>query len=383
MKQRLIAPLCLCFCALFVCGFALPNKSDFVNDLENNLDYAEQSEQFLEMKQQWDTHLELQQKFEKEVDRMIRLQDDLERRVVLGAQNLNTKKRLTKEEKKKFLSIYRDMPKTVEEYEEMSKDIKRSERKLEAPQKAEDDKFEKLPEPRYLLKKYNNPAGIQNINLRLLITNREVNSIGVVSPNKDRMVYTRVYYTGYNDKVSSELYYVDLDTTKPIQNRIKNASFMTKNQIKLMDSALKEEYPSLFKTLTIVDWSEDATKLAIKERIGSSVFGMWQTNLWVYDFTDNSSRCLTEVREAVKYHVRKNQNIIIDDYRWDIIPMGWDAKDSNRIIVCAYAYTKKKATKFLGLYSVDIKGSNTQLISETPMSVNTSANGLMLKAVYD
>ena len=61
------------------------------------------------MKQQWDTHLELQQKFEKEVDRMIRVQDDIERGVVLGAQNLNTKKRLTKEEKKKFLSIYKDM----------------------------------------------------------------------------------------------------------------------------------------------------------------------------------------------------------------------------------------------------------------------------------
>ena len=63
--------------------------------------------------------------------------------------------------------------------------------------------------------------------------------------------------------------------------------------------------------------------------------------------------------------------------------MGWDAKDPNRVIVCAYAYTKKKTTKFLGLYSVDIKGQNTQLISQTPMPVNTSANGLMLKAVYD
>ncbi len=383
MKKRVVTPLIICFCAVFLCGFTVPNQTGFVEDLEKKLDIVEQSEQFNEMKQQWDAQYELQQTFEKEVDRMIRAQDDLERSVVLGAQNLNTKKKLTKEEKKKFLSVYQDMPKTVDEYLEMSKDIKRSERKVEPPQKAEDEKFEKLPEPRYLFKKYNKPAGVQNINLRLLITNREVNSIGVVSPNKDKMAYTRVYYSGYNDKVSSEVFYVDLDMSKSPKNRVQTASFMNKNQIKLMDSALNEEYPSLFKTLTIIDWSEDATKLAIKERIGSSVFGMWQTNLWVYDLNDNSSRCLTEVREAVKYQIRKAQNINIDDYRWDIVPLGWDAEDKDRIIVCAYAYTKNKSTKFLGLYSIDIKGDSTLLISDKPMAVKVGSNGLMLKAIYD
>lgn len=383
MKKRVLAPLIICLSAVFLCGFTLPSQNGFVDDLEKNFNLVEESEQFLDMKNQWDAQYELQQTFEKEVDRMIRAQDDLERSVVLGAQNLNTKKRLTKEEKKKFLSVYQEMPKTVDEYLEMSKDIKRSERKVEPPQKAEDEKFEKLPEPRYLFKKYNKPAGIQNINLRLLITNREVNSIGVVSPNKDKMAYTRVYYSGYNDKVSSEIFYVDLDMSKTPQNRVKSASYLNKTQIKLMDSALNEEYPSLFKTLTIVDWSEDATKLAIKERVGSSVFGMWQTNLWVYDLNDNTSRCLTEVREAVKYQIRKAQNINIDDYRWDIVPLGWDAENKDRIIVCAYAYTKNKSTKFLGLYSIDIKGETTLLISDKPMAVNVSANGLMLKAIYD
>ena len=383
MKMRFLTPLFLLLCAVFLCGFAMPNNTGFVEDLEENIDDLKQTDRFLEMKNQWDAQLELQQKFEEEVDRLIRIQDDLERSVVLGAQNLNTKKRLTKEEKKKFLSIYKDMPKTVEEYEKMSQDIKREERKIEPPQKIEDEKFEKLPEPRYLLKKYNSPAGTKNINLRLLITNREVNSIGVVSPSKDKMAYTRVYYNGYNDKVSSEIYYVDLDTTQTPKNRIKNASFMNKNQIKLMDSALKEEYPSLFKTLTIIDWSDDSTKLAIKERIGSSIFGMYQTNLWVYDLATHTSRCLIEVREAVKYQIQKAENINIDDYRWDIIPLGWDAVNKDRIIVCAYAFTKNKSTKFLGLYSVDDKGENTQLLSDKPASVNISANGLMLKEIYD
>ena len=383
MNTRFLTPLCVSLSVFLLCGFSVQNQNEFVDDLEKNVDILKGSDKFQELNYQHNYQLELQQQFEKDVARMIRAQEDIERSAALGLAN---KKTLTKEEKKEFLAVYKGMPKTVEEYQEMSKDIKRSERKLEAPYKfrsEKDDKFEKLPEPRYLLKKYNKPAGIQNINLKNLIDKRDVNSIGVMSPDKDKMAYTRVYYSGYNDKVSSEVYYIELDKTKSPKNRLKTASFMNKNQILLMDSAVKEEYPSLFKTLTIIDWSEDSTKLALKERVGSSVFGMWQTNVWIYDLSNNTAKKLTSVRESVRYHIRKNQNIDIDDYRWDIVPLGWDAAAKNRIIVCAYAYTTKRSTRFLGLYSVDDNNENTQLISDTPMSINTSANGLMLKAVYD
>lgn len=348
---------------------AAESLSEILNDVTNE--------------QYFNNRLELQRKFESEVDEMMRIQDDFERNMVLGAQNLSTKKHLSKKERKNFKNTYREMPKTIEEYKEMSRDIKRAQRKV-APAKIEqDEKLVKIPEPRYRIVKYNNPPGAQNIDLRNLRGERQVNSIGVISPNQDKLAYTTVYYAGYNDKVSSEVFYIELDKSKPLKQRVKTASFVNKNQIKLIDSAMKDEYPTLFKTLTILDWSADGSKIAVKERVGSSTFGIWQTNLWVYDLTDNSAKQLVEVRDAVKYWWKENKNVNIDDYRWDIVPIGWDEVNPDRVVVCAYAYTKNKTSKFLGLFSVDAKGKNTQMISINPMSLNISTNGLILQPVIE
>ena len=46
--------------------------------------------------------------------------------------------------------------------------------------------------------------------------------------------------------------------------------------------------------------------------------------------------------------------------RWDIYPMGFDANDNNRVIVCAYAYTGDKP-KFLGTWSIDVEGVESKL----------------------
>ena len=49
-----------------------------------------------------------------------------------------------------------------------------------------------------------------------------------------------------------------------------------------------------------------------------------------------------------------------DEKRWDIYPMGFDANNQNRIIVCAYAYTGE-VPKFLGTWSIDVYGENSRL----------------------
>lgn len=383
MPLRFLAFLSIICGIVLTCGFAVPGQEDISETIENSVENFEDKIETTSAKQYWDMRFQLQKIFESEVDEMIRIQDDFERTMVLGAQNLSTKKKLTKEERKRLLSSYREMPKTVEEYKQMSKDIKRADRKTGTPKYDRDEKIVKVPDPRYVLVKYNNPPGTQNIDLRKLRQERQVNSRAVVSPQKDKMAFTSVYYVGYNDKISSEVFYVDLDTSKPPKSRIKSASLANKTPVKLLDSAIKEEYPTLFKTLTILDWSEDGSKLAIKERIGSSTFGIWQTNLWVYDLTDNTTKQLVEVRDSVKYWWKENKNVNIDDYRWDIIPLGWDSVHADRLIVCAYAYTTKKTTMFLGLFSVDSKGQSTEFLSDKPMAVGVSSNGLELKAVYD
>ena len=366
-----------------VLGFVPSTGAEVSNMVDNSTDAMVDNLSDAAKEQYMANWLELQRRFESEVDEMIRIQDDFERSMVLGAQNLSTKKNLTKKEKKRLMQTYRKMPKTVEEYKEMSRDIKREQRKVAPAKIIQDEKLVKVPEPRYQIVKYNLPPGVQNIDLRNLVRERQVTSIGVISPKQDKLAFTSVYYAGYNDKVSSEVFYIDLDTSKPIKQRVKTASLMNKKQVKLIDAGVKEEYPTLFRTLTIVDWSQDGTKLAVKERVGSSTFGIWQTNLWVCDLSDNTTKQLVEVRDAVKYWWKENKNINIDDYRWDIVPIGWDEVNSQRIVVCAYAYTNKKNAMFLGIFSVDANGQNSQLISSSPMSLNISTNGLVLKPIFE
>lgn len=369
--------------SVITCGYTLPSSNNDAQMIEDSTEALVESLSDTVKEQYVNSRLELQRKFESEVDEMIRIQDDFERNVVLGAQNLSTKKHLSKKERQRFRESYREMPKTLEEYKEMSRDIKREQRKVGVAKPLQDEKLVKIPEPRYQIVKYNNPPGAQNLDLRNLRGERQINSIGVISPQQDKLAYTSVYYAGYNDKVSSEVFYIELDTSKPLKQRVKTASFVNKKQMKLIDSAMKEEYPTLFKTMTILDWSEDGTKLAVKERVGSSTFGIWQTNLWVYNLTDNSAKQLVEVRDAVKYWWKENQNVNIDDYRWDIVPIGWDEVNPDRVVVCAYAYTKKKSAKFLGLFSVDSKGNSTHMISTSPMSLKISTNGLVLKPIIE
>ncbi len=76
---------------------------------------------------------------------------------------------------------------------------------------------------------------------------------------------------------------------------------------------------------------------------------------------------------AIRYFW-KNQNVFLDDKRWDIYPLGFDSQNPDRIVVTAYGYTGK-APKFLGTWSVDCKGEKTLLISLTEPIAQIGVNG--------
>ena len=86
-----------------------------------------------------------------------------------------------------------------------------------------DNKLVDLPDPELLLRKYNNPPGAVDINLNSLKKKRQINSIGVVSPQYDKMVYSTVFYYPSTKTASSELYLLNLDLNKNIQTRIEDA----------------------------------------------------------------------------------------------------------------------------------------------------------------
>ena len=66
-----------------------------------------------------------------------------------------------------------------------------------------------------------------------------------------------------------------------------------------------------------------------------------------------------------------------DEKRWDIYPMGFDANDDNRVIVCAYAYTGE-VPKYLGTWSIDVWGNNTRLETLSGSGVPVSVVGWRL-----
>ena len=69
---------------------------------------------------------------------------------------------------------------------------------------------------------------------------------------------------------------------------------------------------------------------------------------------------------------------MLDDKRWDIYPLGFDAENPDRIIVSAYGYTGR-SPKFLGNWSIDCQGEKTLLVSLFKPEAKISVNGLKIE----
>lgn len=272
-----------------------------------------------------------------------------------------------------------NMPKTMEEYKIEAKKQAEKNKKIPPPQVEKDTKLIEIPQPQIVLYKYNNPPGQVDIDLSNLKKKRKVNSIGVASPKVDKLAYTSVFYYPASKTVSSELYVMALDESETIKERIANANI--KDGIKtLYKTGMDTLTVDLQRTLTIVDWSWDGKKLAVKEKIAYIEDGMWKTNLLVYDFSTKKMTELPEIREAIKYYWTNSENLDLNQIRWDIYPIGWDAINPDRLIVFAYAYTGENP-KYLGAWSVDYQGKRTKQLSLTETGFEVAQNGLSLKLI--
>lgn len=286
----------------------------------------------------------------------------------------------TKSYKEKHPAPKNNMPKTMNEYYREANKAAEKAKEIPSPTFEKDEKLVDLPDPNILLKKYNNPPGFYNINLNNLKKSKKVNSIGVVSPNLDKMVYSTVYYYPSTKTASSELYLMNLDTSKNLQSRIENAHVNHGRKV-IHRTGMDALELDVQKTMTVIDWSEDGKRIAFKEKISFTPDGLWKTNLLVYDLQTGKVKELSEVREAIKYYWRENHELYLNDYRWDIYPIGWDALNPERIIVFAYASTGEKP-KYLGAWSVDYHGDRAMLMSLTSTNFEVSQNGLCLKTEY-
>lgn len=273
-----------------------------------------------------------------------------------------------------------NMPKTFEAYVELSKDIKRSERKVPPAVVPADEKIVNLPPPSMRIVKYNNPPGSPELDLRQLMQRHQLVTTGVLSPDNKRLVYSVVYSYPTAEQVASEIFVYNVPKGLSPMEAFTTSHTINSERIPIVKSGTDRFFQYEKRTLTVVDWSEDGQKVAIKEKLGSQTKGPWLTNLIVYDFQEQKQYDLTAVREAIRYFWRKNQKLDLIDFMWDIYPIGWDLYNKDRIIVYAYVYGKNHdGALFLGAWSIDYKNERSELMSLENINFEVSVNGSVLK----
>lgn len=267
---------------------------------------------------------------------------------------------------------------TTEEYENLSQDIPNSKKKIPPYEMPKDSNMKYVPHPTYKVVLYNDPPGSAEIHLlRKFFFNRQINGTAITSPNKDIMVYPVVYYYAVGQCTAGELFVIPLDSGLGDVDRISRANVVKRNPVPILSTEKDINVKGTFRTMTPVDFSADGSKLLAKEKIGNNNDGIWQTNLWVYDFNTKKAKELSEIREAIKFYWKNVKKLNLDEKRWDISPLGFDANNPDRVVVSAYGYTGR-APQFLGNWSIDCEGQTSMLVSLFRTNADISVNGYKL-----
>ena len=275
---------------------------------------------------------------------------------------------------------------TVAEYEEKSRALTKKDINAKILSEAEmpkDSNMVYVPKKKFQLVKYNDPVGSPELTLpRKLNFDRQINAQGIVSGDFTKLVYPAVYYYAQNDCTSCDLFLINLDSSLSDIEKVKKANIVNKEPKPLISTSKDIDTKFIFRTLTPIDFSADNTKHAEKEKVGHRHDGMWETNMWIYDFEKKEGRKLPRIREAVINYWAMAGGVDFDEKRWDIYPMGFDANDDNRVIVCAYAYTGE-VPKFLGTWSIDVYGENSRLEALDGSYIPISTVGYRLEEEAD
>lgn len=269
---------------------------------------------------------------------------------------------------------------TVAEYEAKSrakskKEIAEEVKHAELPK---DSNMVYVPQKSFKLVKYNDPIGSPELTLpRKLNFDRQINAQGIISGDKTMLVYPAVYYYAQTDCTSCDLFLIKLDPKLNDTDKAMKANIVQREEEPLISTSKDIETKFIFRTLTPIDFSSDNKKLVVKEKIGHRHDGIWKTDLWVYDFEKREAKKLPQIREAIIDYWANAGGVDFEENRWDIYPMGFDANNDNRIILCAYAYTGD-VPKFLGTWSIDVEGINSKLEDLEGASIPVSVIGFRL-----
>lgn len=267
---------------------------------------------------------------------------------------------------------------TVEEYELLSTPKDRMTMEVPVPKTPTPADMLYVPQPTYNITKYNNPPGSPELTIgATFYKRRQQNAQGIVSPDFKKLVYPSIYYYPNSASTACDLFVINLEEAKSNKEKILTANVLHRVSEPILSTEKSNDNLYTFRTLTPIDFSPDGSKLLVKEKIGNTKDGIWKTTPIVYDFTNNISYNLIEIRGAIVYYWERYKSIDLDDKRWDIYPLGFDAENPDWVVVNAVAYTGNTPVN-LGIWKVTYTGEQSRLVSFDNSAVNVSINGYKL-----
>ena len=277
----------------------------------------------------------------------------------------------TPEEKQGFISSFK---------EKIQKSKEERKKKKETKKKAKEPPVEELvPQGDYRFVKYNDLAGEIELDLLNLKVEKQLNTAGCISPDFSKLAYSQVYFYPSINRVASELFYINLDKTKPPMKSVREATIKDRVEIPLLSKGLENVNSQIFKTIIPVDWSYDSSKLLIKTRYGETQRDLWECSTWIYDFDTNKIHELSNLKKDIRDDYLKRFGVILSAYQWDVQPIGWDINNHERIIVYAYGMKRDKHRIFLGAWSVGYKNGDILFLSKTKNNYQIGKYGYKVK----
>ena len=232
------------------------------------------------------------------------------------------------------------MVQTKEEWEEKAQNVKLEERKIPDYQRPQDKDFKPKTPPSVKFVKYNVTAGNREVSFSKIKKELDIKSQGVFDRNLRYMAYGQYYYSPSYDQISSEIYVQKLKNGITKMRKALDANVLNTKSTLAISSGDKELRKNLFSTLTIVDFSSDSKKLLVKEKIGSSIEGIFRNYVWVYYMEGDEAQWFAikfnNLNETIKkYHAKTG--LALDNYRWDIKPLGFSKNEPEIVVVEAFA----------------------------------------------
>ena len=94
-------------------------------------------------------------------------------------------------------------------------------------------------------------------------------------------------------------------------------------------------------------------------------------------------RSFPELNQIIIEFNKEQNNLFLNNYRWDIRTLGFAFEEEDLAVVQAIAWDKKNREKFLNLWGINIKTGEIKLISTKEKTIPLEQNAVVLELTYE